>query len=72
MACRPRSMCRAALRWVLQRICLCRWTQSAIGTQPLCCRQEKALLDEIKGLAKKKEELQIRLEQAQNRMDLAM
>ncbi|PSC72780.1 chaperone 1 [Micractinium conductrix] len=34
--------------------------------------QEKALLDEIKGLAKKKEELQIRLEQAENRMDLAM
>ncbi|PRW56139.1 chaperone 1 [Chlorella sorokiniana] len=34
--------------------------------------QEKALLDQIKGLAKKKEELQIRLEQAQNRMDLAM
>ena len=36
------------------------------------CSQEKAMLDEIKGLAKKKEELQIRLEQAQNRMDLAM
>lgn len=33
---------------------------------------EKARLDEIKGLQKKKEELQIRLEQAQNRMDLAM
>ncbi|KAI3436547.1 hypothetical protein D9Q98_005963 [Chlorella vulgaris] len=35
-------------------------------------RQEKAQLDEIKRLAKKKEELQIRLEQAENRMDLAM
>lgn len=33
---------------------------------------EKSRLDEIKGLQKKKEELQIRLEQAQNRMDLAM
>ncbi|KAI7843936.1 hypothetical protein COHA_002475 [Chlorella ohadii] len=38
--------------------------------EALC--QEKALLDEIKELAKKKEALQIRLEQAQNRMDLAM
>lgn len=36
------------------------------------CSQEKALLDEVKALAKKREELQIRLEQAQNRMDLAM
>lgn len=39
---------------------------------PAPCSQEKALLDEIKELAKKKEALQIRLEQAQNRMDLAM
>lgn len=40
---------------------------------PPCLRsQEKALLDGIKELAKKKEALQIRLEQAQNRMDLAM
>lgn len=38
----------------------------------LTCSQEKALLDEIKALSKKREELQIRLEQAQNRMDLAM
>lgn len=35
-------------------------------------RAEKAALDEIKKLAKKKEELQIRLEQAENCMDLAM
>ena len=33
---------------------------------------EKQRLDEIKALQKKKEELQIRLEQAENRMDLAM
>ena len=33
---------------------------------------EKGRLDEIKALQKKKEELQIRLEQAENRMDLAM
>jgi len=33
---------------------------------------EKSRLDEIKRLQKKKEELQIRLEQAENRMDLAM
>lgn len=33
---------------------------------------EKKRLDEIKSLQKKKEELQIRLEQAENRMDLAM
>lgn len=33
---------------------------------------EKARLDEIKALQKKKEELQIRLEQAENRMDLAI
>ena len=51
-------------------------SQTLIGPHPCrntCnCSQEKALLDQIKGLAKKKEELQIRLEQAQNRMDLAM
>ena len=35
-------------------------------------QQEKAQLDEIKGLQKKKEELQIRLGQAEARMDLAM
>lgn len=29
-------------------------------------------MDELKALHKKKEELQIRLEQAENRMDLAM
>jgi ATP-dependent Clp protease ATP-binding subunit ClpB len=33
---------------------------------------EKSRLDEIKALQKKKEQLQIRLEQAENRMDLAM
>ncbi|KAG7669284.1 hypothetical protein Ndes2526B_g05585 [Nannochloris sp. 'desiccata'] len=42
--------------------------------QPLVMRYqaEKDRLDEIKALQKKKESLQIRLEQAQNRMDLAM
>jgi ATP-dependent Clp protease ATP-binding subunit ClpB len=42
--------------------------------QPLVLRYhaEKERLDEIKALQKKKESLQIRLEQAQNRMDLAM
>ena len=35
-------------------------------------RQEKELLDGIKELTKRKEQLAIRLEQAENRMDLAM
>lgn len=34
--------------------------------------QEKARMDELKALHKKREELNIRLEQAENRMDLAM
>lgn len=34
--------------------------------------QEKALLDQIKELAKKREQLEIRLAQAEHRMDLAM
>ena len=60
-------------RAVLPSAGCCDTPASTAGrAHPLCCRQEKALLDEIKGLAKKKEELQIRLEQAQNRMDLAM
>ena len=60
-----------------QSLCPRTDTPSARALLPaLCpvpgCRQEKALLDEIKDLQKKKEQQQIRLEQAENRMDLAM
>jgi hypothetical protein len=41
-------------------------------SSPLLLLQEKARLDEIKALQKKKEDLAIRLENAQNRLDLAM
>ena len=41
-------------------------------SSPLLLPQEKARLDEIKALQKKKEDLAIRLENAQNRLDLAM
>lgn len=36
------------------------------------CHREKAVLDELRALQKKRDELQVRLEQAQARMDLAM
>ena len=61
--------------------CLRAFLLTCIDCRPAClppphpcvlCSQEKARLDELKALAKKKEELQIRLEQAENRLDLAV
>ncbi|WPT13761.1 Chaperone protein ClpB1 [Picochlorum sp. SENEW3] len=46
--------------------------QDALKPLQMRYQSEKGRLDEIKALQKKKEELQIRLEQAENRMDLAM
>ncbi|KAI8112831.1 hypothetical protein M9434_004151 [Picochlorum sp. BPE23] len=46
--------------------------QDALKPLQMRYESEKGRLDEIKALQKKKEELQIRLEQAENRMDLAM
>ena len=43
-----------------------------LPTCPPACSPEKARLDELKALAKKREQLQIRLEQAENRLDLAV
>ena len=45
---------------------------SLLPSSSAACRQEKELLDGIKELTKRKEQLAIRLEQAENRMDLAM
>lgn len=46
--------------------------QDALKPLQMRYESEKGRLDEIKALQKKKEVLQIRLEQAENRMDLAM